>query len=62
MGPGAIPALTNGAAGADPNVASTPTGGSIFSSIDALGLKLTKRNLPVGHVVIDSIEKTPTPN
>ncbi|HXR97712.1 MAG TPA: TIGR03435 family protein [Terriglobales bacterium] len=61
LGPGAMPNMMGGDA-ANPNVASTPAGGSIFSSIDALGLKLTKRNLPVGHVVIDSIEKTPTPN
>lgn len=35
---------------------------SIFSSVDALGLKLEKRKLPIDHVIVDHLEKVPTEN
>jgi len=42
--------------------ASTPGGASIFSAIQALGLKMDSRKLPIETLVIDHIEKTPTDN
>ena len=39
-----------------------PSGGSVFSSIEKLGLKLTKTKAPMDLVVIDSAEKKPTEN
>lgn len=41
--------------------ASTP-GGSIFTAIQALGLKLEARKVPVEFLIIDHLEKTPTDN
>ncbi len=40
--------------------ASDPTGGSIFQSVQQLGLKLDARQAPTDVVVIDHVEKTPT--
>jgi uncharacterized protein (TIGR03435 family) len=42
--------------------ASDPSGSSIISSIEKLGLKLEPRKLPLDLLVIDHIEKTPTAN
>jgi uncharacterized protein (TIGR03435 family) len=50
-----------GAAGATPE-ASDPAGGSIYSSIEKLGLKLQKEKTPMDVIVVDSIEKMPTAN
>jgi uncharacterized protein (TIGR03435 family) len=55
-----------GGAAADPgkgpaDLASEPTG-SIFSSIQQLGLKLEARKAPLELIVIDHVEKTPTEN
>jgi uncharacterized protein (TIGR03435 family) len=41
--------------------ASTP-GGSIFTAIQALGLKLEPRKMPVETLIIDHLEKAPTEN
>jgi uncharacterized protein (TIGR03435 family) len=41
--------------------ASTP-GGSVFSAMEKLGLKLDGRKAPVETVVVDHLEKTPTDN
>jgi uncharacterized protein (TIGR03435 family) len=49
------------AAGTGP-VASDPSGGTIFQSVQQLGLKLEKQKAPVETVVVDSAEKTPTEN
>jgi uncharacterized protein (TIGR03435 family) len=35
---------------------------SIFTSVDALGLKLEARKAPVEVIVVDSVQKTPTAN
>jgi len=52
-------------AAVDPNKpaegASDP-GGSIFTSLQALGLKLEARKTPMAMIVVDSIEKMPTEN
>jgi len=37
-------------------------GGSIFSAIQTLGLKLDSRKAPIDYIVVDSAEKTPTEN
>ncbi|HET9409334.1 MAG TPA: TIGR03435 family protein [Candidatus Sulfotelmatobacter sp.] len=42
--------------------ASDPSGGSVYASIEKLGLKLTKQKLPVEMIVIDHLEKIPTDN
>jgi uncharacterized protein (TIGR03435 family) len=49
----------------DPNKpadAASDPGGSIFTSVQALGLKLEPRKTPMAMIVIDSIEKMPTEN
>lgn len=42
--------------------ASDPSGGSIFISVQQLGLKLEKQKAPVETIVVDSAEKVPTEN
>jgi uncharacterized protein (TIGR03435 family) len=42
--------------------AADPSGGSVYQSIDKLGLKLEKKKLPTGMIVVDHLEKTPTAN
>ena len=50
-------------AGAPPtDAASDPSGGSIFTSVQQLGLKLDPRKSPVQRIIIDHLEKTPTEN
>jgi uncharacterized protein (TIGR03435 family) len=44
------------------NTASDPSGGSIFSTVQQLGLKLEPRKAPVDMLVVDTLEKTPTEN
>jgi len=44
------------------DAASTPGGSSIFSAIQALGLKMDARKLPIETLVIDHLEKAPTEN
>ena len=42
--------------------ASDPSGGSIFMSVQKLGLKLEKQKAPIETIVVDSAEKNPTEN
>lgn len=42
--------------------ASDPSGGSIFVSLQQMGLKLESRKAPVDMIVIDHVEKNPTEN
>jgi uncharacterized protein (TIGR03435 family) len=42
--------------------ASEPAGTSLRGSLKKLGLKLVRRNLTVERLVVDTIERTPTPN
>lgn len=53
--------------GAEPSkspgdAASDPSGGTIFSAVQQLGLKLDARKLPVEMIVVDHAEKVPTEN
>jgi uncharacterized protein (TIGR03435 family) len=60
--PTAAPAA-GGDAGRPADAASDPTaGGSIFTSIQALGLRLESRKAPVETLIVDQLEKTPTEN
>ena len=53
------------AAAADPShsadAASDP-GGSIFTAIQSLGLRLESRKSPMTFIVVDHVEKMPTEN
>jgi uncharacterized protein (TIGR03435 family) len=42
--------------------AGDPSGGSVYSSVEKLGLKLNKEKLPVDVIVVDHLEKAPTAN
>jgi uncharacterized protein (TIGR03435 family) len=42
--------------------AGDPSGGSVYASIDKLGLRLNKEKLPVEVIVVDHLEKAPTAN
>jgi uncharacterized protein (TIGR03435 family) len=43
-------------------VASDPSGPTLLSGLQQLGLKLDARKAPVDMIVIDHVEKTPTEN
>jgi uncharacterized protein (TIGR03435 family) len=45
-----------------PAQASDPSGSSIFASVQNLGLRLEPRKMPLEHIVVDHLEKTPTEN
>lgn len=57
-----VPAFGPRGAPAGPADASDPGGGSIFASVQQLGLRLESRKAPVEFVVIDSVDKMPTEN
>ncbi len=44
------------------DAATDPTGSSLFTSVQQLGLKLDPRKLPYDYIVIDHAEKAPTEN
>jgi uncharacterized protein (TIGR03435 family) len=50
------------ASGNPADAASDPGGGSIFTAVQTLGLKLEKRKLPLTGIVVDKVEKMPTEN
>jgi uncharacterized protein (TIGR03435 family) len=52
----------DGAKPAAAGVAGDPSGASIVSSIEKLGLRLESRKTPLDLVVVDRINKDPTPN
>ncbi|MFZ0821142.1 MAG: TIGR03435 family protein [Candidatus Acidiferrales bacterium] len=58
---GAGPAAPQANASPVPS-ASDPSGGSVYASIEKLGLKLNKEKLPVDIIVVDHLEKIPTEN
>jgi uncharacterized protein (TIGR03435 family) len=51
-----------GSRGDGPNAASDPSGASILSSIQKLGLRLEPRKLPLDTLIIDHMNRTPTEN
>jgi uncharacterized protein (TIGR03435 family) len=56
-------APAGGDAGRPADAASDPTsGGSIFTSIQALGLKLENRKTPFDTIIVDKLSKEPTEN
>jgi uncharacterized protein (TIGR03435 family) len=59
-GPAGVPGAEAGRGPAD--AASDPSGSSIFSSIQQLGLKLEPRKAPLEMIVVDHVEKMPTEN
>jgi uncharacterized protein (TIGR03435 family) len=58
--PGAAPA--SGDANALPSDAVSDPSGSVFKSVQALGLKLEPRKAPLDQIVVDHVEKMPTEN
>ena len=42
--------------------ASDPSGGSIFVSVQQLGLRLEKQKAPIETIIVDSMEKNPSEN
>ena len=48
--------------GAKPDTAADPTGGTIFQSVQAMGLKLEPRRMTVSQLLIDQVEKSPVEN
>ncbi|HXP86165.1 MAG TPA: TIGR03435 family protein [Bryobacteraceae bacterium] len=57
----ALPPPAPGLGGQTPT-ASDPAGGSIFASVQQLGLRLEKDKAPFENLVIDHLEKNPTDN
>jgi uncharacterized protein (TIGR03435 family) len=58
----AVPALGGRGDGARPGEASDPSSGSIFTSVQQLGLRLESRKAPIEFVLVDHVEKMPTEN
>jgi len=55
------PISAGGAAGGA-GEASDPSGGSIFQSVQKMGLKLEPKKAPVEILVVDHLDKLPTEN
>jgi uncharacterized protein (TIGR03435 family) len=60
--PGPGPGAASGDAGALPSDAASEPSGSVFKSVQQLGLKLEQRKAPVDLIVVDHAEKMPTEN
>jgi len=57
-----LPPRPAGPAGQAVPAASDPSGGSIFQSVQQLGLKLDKEKAPFETIVVDRLEKNPSDN
>jgi len=57
-----VPAPGGDAARAPADAAADPSSGSIFATVQQLGLKLESRKAPIEHIVIDHVDKMPTEN
>ena len=60
--PNAPPSSGGGDSARPADAASDPSGGSIFASIQALGLKLEPKKEPLDIIVVEKAEKMPTEN
>jgi uncharacterized protein (TIGR03435 family) len=58
--PGAGPGGASSSRPAD--AASDPSGSSIFSTVQQMGLKLEPRKAPIETIIVDHVEKAPTEN
>ena len=59
----AVPGMGGGGDTKAPaEAASDPTGGTVFTTVQQLGLKLEPRKLPVEILIVDKCEKSPTEN
>jgi uncharacterized protein (TIGR03435 family) len=58
--PGGAPGAASSSRPAD--AASDPSGSSIFSTVQQMGLKLEARKAPIETIIIDHVEKVPTEN
>ncbi|MGA2274712.1 MAG: TIGR03435 family protein [Bryobacteraceae bacterium] len=54
--------LASGGAGGLPSDAASDPSGSVFKSVQQLGLKLEPRKAPLDQIVVDHVEKMPTEN
>jgi uncharacterized protein (TIGR03435 family) len=54
--------VPGGDAARPPDAASDPSGGTIFQTIERLGLKLEAKKAPLDTIFVDHIEKSPTEN
>jgi uncharacterized protein (TIGR03435 family) len=61
-GMGGPPPGGGGGAAGPADAASDPSGGSLFNSVQQLGLKLDARKLPYEFLIIDKVERKPTEN
>ena len=62
-GPALSPGIGGGAPGnTGPATASDPAGGSVFASVQKLGLKLDSKKAAVETIVVEHLEKDPTEN
>lgn len=57
-----IPAGLGGAGRGPADAASDPSGSTIFSAVQQMGLKLEGRKVPIEQIVVDHAEKMPTEN
>jgi uncharacterized protein (TIGR03435 family) len=59
-----IPALPagGGSSASRPDTASDPSGSSIFSTVQQMGLRLEARKAPIETIVVDHVEKVPSEN
>ncbi len=60
--PGPLPTSQPDSSGRPAEAASSPTGSSLTTSVQKLGLKLVKQRMPIKQVVVDYIERVPTDN
>jgi uncharacterized protein (TIGR03435 family) len=57
-----MPMMGGGGGRGPADGASDPSGGSIFQTVQALGLKLEPKKLPLDTIVVDKGDKVPTEN
>jgi len=62
MGFGMMPGAPSGGGAADAAPTAADPSGTIFSSVQQLGLKLDPRKLAVDTIIVDHVEKTPSEN